>query len=323
MGELKRNQLYFVEGRGRIDNEAEASEYDAHMAHLREVPETEEWVVEKEESETEIIDWLINQVSNVAESYGAIPNKIKSEHVHIILDKELEKIRVARKNPYIMGMSGVNGIFIGESGVEGLNGLLRLTHETFHALSSNKILLDQAGQYKNFFRVGVSFDHGTSESLRFSRFNGLNEGITQELTNLFYSRIIRNSELLRPLVEAFDNEHREQEKWTFPESAQARWSVVHLFYDLCCQIKENSENKFANVMEVMEQFFKIYFSGDIKDLKPLLDLIDKRCFNDLAEIDGGDKLESLEQVSRFRKKYGLKEDPDLIRVIRDRKNELK
>ena len=319
MSELKRNQLYFVEGEGRINNEEEANEYDAYMAHIREAPETEEWIIEKEESETKIIDWLISQVSNVAEAYGTVPNKIRSEHIHIILEKEFEKIRVARKSPYMMGMSNINGIFIGEDGVESLNGLLRLTHETFHAFSYNKILLDQAGQYKNFFRVGVSFDHGKNESLRFRRFDGLNEGITQELTNLFYSIIIRNSELLKPLIEGFDNEHAGQEKWTFPESAQARWSVVHLFYDLCCQIKENSENKFVNTMEVMDQFFKIYFSGDIKDLKPLLDLIDKRCFNDLAEIDGGDELESLEQVSQFRKKYGLKEDPDLVRVIKDRK----
>ena len=67
--------------------------------------------------------------------------------------------------------------------------------------------------------------------------------------------------------------------------------------------------------DVEEEFFKIYFNGEIKDLKSLLDGIGSSAFADLSAIGSRDSEVELKKIKDFREKYQLRPDEILNKII--------
>ena len=318
MVELKRNLEYFVEGKGKIEDDQKVKEFDKVLEGF--CSQLEDSAMEKTESERQAIDFIISKMQDIARNCGVEPRAYNSRQVHFLSDEDFKKILKEDNLPdETAAFAGWDGIGINEKLKQELGDLnfwLFLVHEFFHIFGKNKHHInEQEKKWKKIYRGGVRFEHGKPEALKQERFIGLNEAITQALTNLFYSRVIRKSDFFKPLVEEFDEKDSVDGKWKFPESCASFWPLVHLFEDLCQKIKNESGEKYEYITEVMDEFFKIYFSGDIKEMKPLLDLVGEGCFGDLAEIGSGYNLPSLEKIKRFREKYQLKEDGELNRKI--------
>lgn len=338
MPELKGNQRYFIEGRGEADDEEKQwlDRYrDGYMDASADKPET----LEKTEAEKELVEWVMQEVARVPVEAGAKPYPYQPEHFHLVKDEFAVGLwrEAGQENPRMWANRG--GIFSPERSLRNdhiLETVVDIAHECFHLFGLNKFQFQSVGEEGDrlrmgrFYRSGVRVIHKPSNKerqkqvLRSVRFAGLNEALTQCLARLFYSRVIRNSERFREMVAEFDREHPAEEpaKWRFPEGVKRTYGwLVNLFYDLCDQIQERQPEKFKDFSAVRNQFLKIYFTGEIKDLKPLLDIVGPGSFGDLAEIGATDNLEDFEKISKFRAKYGLPVDEELERVIGLKKEE--
>lgn len=326
MSELKRNRRYFIKGEGEA-TEGVSKKIDQGMDSYMTGKFADESLEKTEKQKADIV-WLIEQASYVAELYGAVPYQYKPEHIHILAEEEFKKINAVNEKNFL-AFYNKEGIVASEKSLiknGELNGLILLTHEIFHALSSTKISLVKEGDehlgINRDYRSGVAYRpinrSDGDKHLRTEFFTGLNEAITQESTRVFYAAIIRKSERFKDLVEEFDKKTG-SENWEFPEAARYGiygW-VVWLFLDLCKKIKEKAPDKykFKNFNDVRDDFFRVYFSGSIKDLKELLDIIDPRCFGDLMDIKEMPDRENLEKIIKFRENFGLKSDPGLQETI--------
>lgn len=264
MAESKRNQRYFIEGKGEVSEE-KSGRFEQYMDGYLSGMEDDEGIVEKTAEEKEMFEWLLETVGYIASTYGAKPYSFKPEHIHILTDEAM-------------------------------------------------------AEYEDRYRSRQKENEADSrkESLRFDRFYGLNEGITQELTKLFYKKVIRNSDRFKSAVEKYDQENPtgDQETFYYPEVVVKPygWLVV-LFEDICEKIKNSQSDKFADVAGVRHKFFKIYFSGDVKEMKPLLDVLGSSAFDDLSDINAEADDAELKKVINFRQKYGLPDDKALNKMV--------
>lgn len=327
---LKRNKKYFIEDRGEADEET-AQKIDIGLSDFM-AKRTSDFSLEKTELEKKDVSWLIKEIGQIAEFYDADPYDYKPEHMHVIKENEWQKLQKSSDTEIDMGF-GTTGVVTGEdilrNRLDRLDAIILLAHEFFHAYSLNKISLvseEDGVRLIDNYRVGIRITHGHQKkeikksSLRYDRFRGLNEGLTQELTRLFYSRIIRKSSYLKELVENFDkSQQSEAGEWEFPETLKKSYDwLIHLFNDLCQEIRNKLPEKYKNISEIKDEFFKIYFTGNIVDLKPLFDIIGSGCFSELSDIGSADSLDDLNKVKKFREKYGFTEDNDLNKMIKNR-----
>lgn len=325
--EKARNRRYFIKGEGEAseqDSDKINAGMDAYMSG-----KFQQEAVEKTDKQKEDFKWLIGEVGYVAGLYGSIPYDFKPEHIHTINQDEYEKIDIVREKK-LHAMYGREGVIVGEKTLEKigeLNGLILLTHELFHAFSSNKFSLNRLSEdnvsinYQH--RSGVSYRYpmaanNQKKPLRQEIFLGLNEAITQEATRVFYTRIIKKSERFKDLVAEFEKD-KDPEELFFPEAASYGiygW-LVRLLLDLCKKISEKRPDKFESFDGVRDEFFRIYFSGDIKGLKSLLDIVDPRCFGKLMDLKDGSDQNNIKMIKQIRKDLSLPEDPGLLHLNND------
>lgn len=324
MNDLRRSQRYFIEGKGEADEKTSNNidiGRDELMVAVENFPES----IEKTETEKELLEWVMDNVAQIAQLYGAKPYPYKAEHFHIISD-EAWNHKIPEIGSSAVMLASRTGIYASESQIRNnnlLDNTIAIAHECFHLNGLNKIVYrDKIDELEAAIthRSGVTITHGKKDkSLRYRRFDGLNEGMTQELAKIFYAKVIRNSEKFKNQIEEFDSKNpaEDENHFLYPKGViQSYGWLTALFEDLCEKIKGREPKKFKDFNEVRDNFFQIYFTGEIKDLKTLLDIIGQGSFGDLSEIGPLYTATELEKISLFRKKYGLAADPGIESLIK-------
>ncbi len=323
--EGKRNQRYFIEGQGEAD-EVKSQTLDVYRAGYMSALEKNEGFLEKTAEENELLEWIFIEAEKIAKRFNIEAFKYQPEHVHVGEDEIIAELKQKISSGFTMSASML-GIVSGESEFRSDNKLevaLILAHEAFHMLGMSKYRFkttDGSLKMQKMYRSGVYIAHGSNslekqaEAIQVHHFNGLNEAITQELTRYFYLDVVRNNDRFKNEVEEWDANGNDNNK-KFPKFLMRTYGwLTTLFLDLCEEIKSRQPEKFRDMKDVEEEFFKIYFNGEIKDLKSLLDGIGSSAFADLSAIGSRDSEVELKKIKDFREKYQLRPDEILNKII--------
>lgn len=334
MKKLERNQKYFVRGEGEVLGQ-DNNYFDAYRRGFLESIESNPDVLEKTAEEKDLLEWTIREVGSVAENFGAEKFPYKASNFHLLTDEKMTELRKKRGIDVVMAATDT-GVLSGEKELRGGDNLsvaMTIAHEFFHMFAFNKMNFKKGSDkpfFEDSYRSGIAFYHGPKspnqkeKALRSKRFSGFNEAITQDLTKFFYATNIRKSEKFKAAVHDFDEKNPPRGDYAY-EWPPATWIYrlqVSLFRDICEKLLEARPDEFKDVNDVKFKFFRVYFSGQIKDMKPLLDIIDPGCFDALSEISHFSDLGSLEKMRDFRDRFGLKPDEHLNEMIKSEKNRL-
>ena len=266
-----------------------------------------------------LINNAIKLVKDLANEYETRPIKLDNKMFHVLPHEEFIKIF---KTPDEFGpnaVSSVYGLFFDKKEMEKhdeLDRFLIMVHEILHQSSVRKLMLQEKNNSLRMreYRTGLCIIHSNdnfSNTITHPMFNGLNEGITQFLTNIIYRKKVRKMSVFANQVHKIEKDMTPADRDNtvrFPKSTESYFWLTSLFLDLAGAIYEKNKDKFKDESEVRDSIINTYFNGNISDLGKMVMTLGPGALRRLAEIGLSDSNEDLIKINNFRKKYGLSED---------------
>src|SRR3989344_3303806 len=224
---------------------------------------------EKTAEEAEIIAFLDQETTAVAQEFGGEGLEIPKNVVHIISEKEYDDLN---ENPDSMGqfsMLGLQGIIIKDKdlGTEDFTHIL--CHEMFHEKSFQSVRFNRKEKIGLAPRR-VGFHVLLRKEPHKRAFVDLNEAVTEYFTQLMIrERWIKNRSILpKTLIEKTQNLNEKEFIKTFGVSYI--WEQLSLM-EIMDEIQKKYPEKYKNRDDIFKIFGEAYFTGKLLKLRKIVD----------------------------------------------------